>query len=153
MNGNGNENMVNIEFYDVDYVPNNNLTYAVIAAQQGEKWIICRHKERTTWEMPGGHREPGEDIHDTARRELYEETGAADFNIKPICIYSVTGDDELIHNPKPTYGMLFHAQVKILSELPKDMEMAEIQFCDKLPENLTYPQIQPFLWQKVKEQK
>ncbi len=144
--------MVKIEFYDVDYVPNNNLKYAVIAAQQGEKWIICRHKERTTWEMPGGHREPGEDIHDTARRELYEETGAADFNIKPICIYSVTGDDELIHNPKPTYGMLFHAQVKILSELPKDMEMAEIQFCDKLPENLTYPQIQPFLWQKVKEQ-
>ena len=26
---------------------------------------------------------------DTAKRELYEETGAVDFDIKPICVYSV----------------------------------------------------------------
>lgn len=99
--------MVKVEFYDLDFVEYDSLKYAVIAAQWGEKWIICRHKERTTWEMPGGHREPGEDIHDTAKRELYEETGAADFNIKPICIYSVAGDDELIHNVKPTLVCCF----------------------------------------------
>lgn len=144
--------MVKIEFCGLEAVPNDNLKYAVISAQQGEKWIICRHKERTTWEMPGGHRESGEDVHDTARRELYEETGAVDFSIKPICIYSVTGDDSLIHNESPTYGMLFYARVKTHTDLPSDMEMAEIQFCEELPENLTYPQIQPYLWQKVKEE-
>lgn len=144
--------MVKIEFHGLEAVTNDSLKYAIIAAQQGEKWIVCRHKERTTWEMPGGHREVDEDIHDTARRELYEETGAMDFSIKPICIYSVAGDDALIHNESPTYGMLFYARVKTLTDLPADMEMAEIRFCEQLPENLTYPQIQPALWQKVKEQ-
>ena len=26
------------------------------------KWVFCRHKERNTWEIPGGHREMGEAI-------------------------------------------------------------------------------------------
>lgn len=41
----------------------------------------------------GGHREDGEDILETAKRELYEETGAITFDITPICIYSVTAPD------------------------------------------------------------
>ena len=41
--------------------------------------------------MPGGHGEAGEDIFETAKRELQEETGAIKFEIKPICVYSVTG--------------------------------------------------------------
>ncbi len=145
----GSGSMVKVTFFNLDYVPNDSLKYAVIAAKMGDKWILCRHKERTTWEIPGGHRENGEDIHDTAKRELYEETGAVKFNIKPVNIYSVAGADELIHNEKPTYGMLFYAQVESLADLPADMEMAEIQFCGTLPSNLTYPQIQPELWKKV----
>ena len=30
-------------------------------------------------EFPGGHREKGETIDDTAKRELYEESGAIEF--------------------------------------------------------------------------
>ena len=46
--------------------------------------------------MPGGHREAGEDILETAKRELQEETGAIKFEIKPICVYSVTGKTKIL---------------------------------------------------------
>ena len=62
------------------------IKYAVIAARYNNKWVFCRHRERSTWEIPGGHREPGEAIIDTARRALYEETGALSSEIKPVCI-------------------------------------------------------------------
>lgn len=31
--------------------------FAVIAAKYKDKWVLCRHKDRSTWEIPGGHRE------------------------------------------------------------------------------------------------
>lgn len=52
------------------------LKFAVIIAKSEGKFIFCKHKARDTWEIPGGYREPGEIILDTAKRELYEETGA-----------------------------------------------------------------------------
>ncbi|HIV24166.1 MAG TPA: NUDIX domain-containing protein, partial [Candidatus Merdiplasma excrementigallinarum] len=62
------------------------LKFAVIIARMEGKWVLCRHKDRNTWEFPGGHREEGESILETARRELYEETGATDFQIEPVGI-------------------------------------------------------------------
>ena len=53
------------------------LKFAVIAARSEGKWVFCRHRERTTLEIPGGHREPGESVDQTAARELREETGIA----------------------------------------------------------------------------
>ena len=41
------------------------------------------HKERDTWESPGGHIDEGETPLEAAERELYEETGAIDFDFKP----------------------------------------------------------------------
>src|SRR5699024_3654724 len=52
------------------------LKFAVILAESEGKWVLCKHKERDTHELPGGHREAGESIDDTARRKLQEETGA-----------------------------------------------------------------------------
>ena len=65
------------------------LKFAVILSKTDGKWVFCKHKERETYEIPGGHREIGETVLETAERELKEETGAVDFTISPVCIDSV----------------------------------------------------------------
>ncbi len=135
--------MIDVKFFDS--VDDSLLKFAVIMARYENGWLFCRHKQRTTWEIPGGHREPGEAIDDTARRELYEETGAIAFDLQKIGAYGVCADDAV------TCGMLYYADVRELSELPPEMEIGEIMATDELPENLTYPQIQPALYEKTIE--
>ena len=64
---------INVQFYAADTAAE--LRYAVVAARCGGQWVLSRHRERGTWELPGGHREPGEDIDAAALREVREETG------------------------------------------------------------------------------
>lgn len=84
--------MLEVRFYDK--IEDSQLDFAVIIARTGEKWVFCKHKERDTYEVPGGHREAGETIEEAANRELKEETGAVDFKIEPVCVYSVKGKRE-----------------------------------------------------------
>ena len=56
--------------------------------------------------MPGGHREAGEDILETAKRELQEETGAIKFEIKPICVYLVIGKIRVNDTGEETFEVL-----------------------------------------------
>jgi len=129
--------MIQVQF--LDRVPDEKIQFAVIAARYKEQWILCRHRQRSTWEIPGGHREAGETPEQAARRELWEETGAADFVLESIGPYSVT------QNGETSYGHLFLARVNRLDSLPAHMEMEERLFCDQLPPQLTYPHIQPAL--------
>ena len=132
--------------HKISTVPDDRLRYAVVAAQHEGKWVFCRQKERDTWELPGGHREPGENILDTARRELYEETGAEEFELLPICAYSVTLDGQM------QYGLLYRADIQRNGVLPEQSEMAEVIYTDVLPGNWTYPDIQPFLFLRARIQ-
>ncbi|MDF2485656.1 MAG: hydrolase [Herbinix sp.] len=135
--------MITVTFCNHNEIQDELLKFAVIAARYQDKWIFCRHKERITWEIPGGHREAGENILGTAKRELYEETGAIDFEIKPVCVYSVTKEGQT------TYGKLFYADVKTLGELPPEMEIDEVILSETLQKELTYPEIQPYLYEYI----
>ena len=123
------------------------LKFAVIISQSNGKWVFCKHKERDTYEVPGGHREAGEDIFETAKRELQEETGAIKFEIKPICVYSVTGKTRVNDTGEETFGLLCFAEI---TEFAKELhsEMEKVVLMDELPENWTYPLIQPKLIEK-----
>lgn len=131
--------MTKVTFYKPDEISDEKLKFAVIASRYQDKWVLCRHRRRTTWEIPGGHRESGEAIEETARRELWEETGALDADIHTVAAYGVSRDGE------ESYGMLFFAKINTLGDLPAGSEIGEISLCDVLPHNLTYPEIQPHL--------
>ena len=136
--------MVEVRFYDK--VDDSLLKFAVIITKTEGRWVFCKHKDRDTYEVPGGHREPGEVIEETARRELYEETGAIDFSIVPVCVYSVTAPDNF--DGVETFGMLFYADVSSFeSELHSEIERIEIT--DELPSAWTYPLIQPKLLEEA----
>ena len=104
--------MTEVKFYD--HAEDRLLKFAVIISRSNGQWVFCKHKERNTFEVPGGHREKGEMILDTAKRELKEETGAVDFTIKPVCVYSVKGKTRVNENlDDETFGMLYFADIFI----------------------------------------
>lgn len=127
-----------------DEVEDSLLKFAVIAARSGGKWVFCRHRGRTTLEIPGGHREPGESVDQTAARELREETGAKTFTLRPVCVYSVVRDDAA-----ESFGGLYAAEISSFGALHSEIE--EIFLLEEPPEgNWTYPEIQPRLVEEVR---
>lgn len=118
--------------------------YVVVLSRYNGKILLSRHKNRTTWETQGGHIEKGETPLQAARRELYEESGAAEFDIKPLCDYWA-GNPETNQGAN---GMVFVADIRKLSAIPES-EMAEVKEFDALPEHLTYPAITPVLFARL----
>ena len=140
--------MIEVKFYD--QVSDELLKFAVIISKTNGSWVFCKHKERDTYEIPGGHREENESILETAKRELREETGALNFSISPLCVYSVIGKNKVNETGEETYGMLFFADIKTFEpELHSEME--KVLITDALVENWTYPLIQPKLIEEAKQ--
>lgn len=142
------DSMLKVNFYE--QTEDSNLKFAVIIATSNGKWVFCKHKDRDTLEVPGGRRESGESILETAKRELREETGAVCFRIQPVCVYSVSGKGRVDKSSdEESYGMLFVADITEFEELHSEIE--KIVITDKLAEHWTYPLIQPFLLKEVLE--
>ena len=118
-----------------------NYEYVVTFARYDNKWIICKHRERNTWETSGGHIEPGETPIEAARRELREETGAMDFRIEAVCDYWACDEPHETESITWSNGQVFLANVAELGEIPRNSEMECIDFFDDFPQNLTYPDI------------
>lgn len=123
------------------------LKFAVIIARMGNRYVFCKHRKRDTWEIPGGRREPGESILDTAKRELQEETGALLFHIQPVCVYSVSAEKSL--DGQESFGMLYYAEIQSMEE-ELHSEIERIIVTDRLPEQWTYPEIQPELLKEAR---
>jgi len=137
--------MTEVKFYDPEFEPEIALTYSVITAKYGKSWIFVRHQNRSTWEIAAGHIETGETADEAASRELMEETGALTFNLACVATYSVIKDG------MTGYGRLYLAEVFEFGQVPDHSEIAEVILLDHLPGNLTYPDIQPYLFSKTLE--
>ena len=47
-----------VQFYE--HIQDELLQFAVILSKSQDNYVFCKHKDRDTWEIPGGRREPGE---------------------------------------------------------------------------------------------
>lgn len=130
--------MLPVNIHELGTVSDQELTRVVCVSRYKDKWVYSKHKERQTWEIPGGHIEKGETWLEAAKRELYEETGAIDVEIEPICQYSIS-----------SYGLLCYANIKKIDKMP-EYEMEQIGLFDEEPENLTYKDTHHLFFETVK---
>ena len=114
--------------------------YVVMLSRMGGRMLMSRHRDRATWQNQGGHIEPGETPLAAARRELYEESGALEYDIAPAFDYRA-GDER-----SSASGRVFRAEVRALGPLPES-EMAEVRLFDEMPRELTYPEAGPELYE------
>ena len=112
--------MLTVRFHEE--AADDRLRFAVIVSKHRGQWVFCQHRQR---------------------RELWEETGAADFSLRRVCAYSVRdGGGE-------TFGMLYAAEIFSFEPLP-ETEIGRAALFSELPEAWTYPLIQPRLLERVR---
>lgn len=127
-------------FHNLSEVDESLIRYAVVVTRYQDSWLFSRHKCRSTWEIPGGHREPGETPLQTAHRELREETGALGAEIQPLGVYKLRD-----------YGLLCYAEVTQLGHIPPESEIGEVRGFSSVADDLTYGKIHSELFRWVLE--
>lgn len=83
---------------------------------------------------------------------MQEETGAIKFDIKPVCVYSVTGKTRVNETGVETFGLLCYAEILEFSG-KLDSEMEKVVLMEELPESWTYPLIQAKLIKEFERRK
>lgn len=131
--------------YPAQNVNDAQLQWAVVVSRYQQQWLLVKHKQRDTLESPGGKREHGESILACAKRELFEETGALEFDITPLASYAIERVDGSL-----SYGQLFFAEIAKLGPQPES-EIEGVHLFSDIPNNHTYPNVHPLLIEFVKQ--
>jgi len=133
-----------IEFHAIEDINEERIKFVTLLTLHNEKLVFVKHRDRNSWEFPGGHIEPGETCIEAARRELHEETGARDFDLFPLLVFNVKKESDTSKN---SFSKFYLADVHHFGTLP-DFEIEKVETFDKLPDNLTYKEIQEALFIK-----
>lgn len=115
----------------------------LVRNREGKYLLIFRHD---VWDLPKGKQEPGESIETCALREVEEETGLHNLQLRErLCIthhtYQLFGQKILKHTY--WYAMSDEREEPLLPQQEEDISRAEWVARERLPEYLegTYPSI------------
>lgn len=114
-----------------------------IILYQGNEILLQQRKDNGCWGYHGGHVELGEFVEETAKRELFEETG---LTAKSIDLLGVFSGPEL-HHIYPDGNEVYIVDVVYLCGsfagdlAPQAAEVADLKWFDisHLPENISPP--------------
>ena len=115
----------------------------LVSNRRGDYLLISRNG---LWDLPKGHRDPGEAIEVTAMREVSEETGIGELELGSlICVTDHCYIRDGIWHLKHTwwYEMLYTAPVDLIPQTEEDISKAAWVAKSSLPPFLknTYPSI------------
>ena len=121
-------------------------TGVIIENDKGEILLIKR-TDNKCWGYPGGSVELGERVEDTAKREVFEETGLVAENLSLFSVFS----GEEIHYVYPNGDEVYNIDIVYICKkysgvpTPDGVESEDIQFfsIDNLPENISPPLAKP----------
>jgi 8-oxo-dGTP pyrophosphatase MutT (NUDIX family) len=86
------------------FTPGHVTCTGLVLAPDGEKVLLVHHRRLSRWLLPGGHVDPADnEIWDTARREVIEETGA---ELLPEIVPPLAGVD--VHGIPPKGNEPYH---------------------------------------------
>ena len=116
----------------------------LVSNRRGDYLLISRNG---MWDLPKGHQDPGEDIQVTALREVQEETGISELEVRElICITDHCYKRNGIWHLKHTwwYDMLYTDPTDLTPQTEEDITKAAWVARSSLPPYLlnTYPSIQ-----------
>ena len=120
------------------------LRFVVVCSFYQGKFFLSFHSGHESWETQGGHIEEGETPEKAAKRELFEESGVRNAELIPVCDY-IAYDSEGSAN-----GRVYAAIIHQTGTLPSN-EMSKVQVFNALPENLTYPNVTPVLFEESRK--
>ena len=97
-----------------------------MAIRHARDFLLVHHRERQTWELPGGHIEGAESARDCAVRELFEETSQSveHLDFRAVLKYS-TGPDNRLY-----YGALYSGELPSPAPFRENEEISRITFWD-----------------------
>lgn len=105
-----------------------NYKSVLVFIKEDKKWLMVRNKFRS-WEFPGGHREEGETIFETAKREAFEEAGVDIKDLEYVGHYRLdSGHTTLI----------ITAKVEKFHPIPDEFETVERKFVSQFPHPLSF---------------
>lgn len=117
------ERILRIE-QDLAWLPKPNACQLVLSFL-GDR-LLMTELVRRGWDIPGGHVEAGEQPEETARREVYEETGATLGPLHPLGyhrLHLLGPRPEAYRYPYPVcYQAFYYAQVTALPDFPATTE-------------------------------